>query len=112
MSYNIDHVTTLSSTLRISRENADKARLLDMPECNNLDDLKFGEDDYAPISTFWFYGECSGHAYDKVLDDYVALLEGDADLILFWEGGEMACRCATRLCSESLSTACSTGTRR
>ena len=92
MSYNIDTIDTLCSTLRISRKNAEKAiSLTGLPEIHPLDDidgLEFGDDGYAKIERFSWCGEGSGWAFKSTLRKFVALLEGDADLILTWEGGD------------------------
>lgn len=89
MSYNIDSIETLSSTLRISQKNAKRAKRIYMPEGNPIEGLVFGEDGYAKIERFEWCGECSGNAYhDGRLERLVKLLEGDADLILTWEGGD------------------------
>lgn len=90
MSYNIDNIETLKSTLRISRANADKANELDLSETNptNWPGLVFGEDGYANIYAFHWSGEGSGRAWRDTAPAFVKLLEGDADLILTWEGGD------------------------
>ncbi len=88
MSFNIDHVETLTSTLRISKKNAKKAEKLGLPEGNHLYALTFGEDGYSPVPRFQFSGEGSGHAFPELFRKFAALHEGDADLIMTWEGGE------------------------
>jgi hypothetical protein len=91
VSYNITSTDTRTSTLRISRKNARKAQKIELPEgmADVVDRLKFGPDGYAPIERFWWYGESSGNAHgDGRLDAFVALTEGDADVILTWEGGD------------------------
>jgi hypothetical protein len=90
MSTNISYIDTWKSTLRISKTNAKKARRdIEMPSSHNLDDLVFGSDGYAPIKRFSFEGNSSGWAYgDGRLAAFVALLEGDADLVLTWADGE------------------------
>lgn len=87
MSYNIDSVRALSSTLRISKKNAKKAAKLELPELHPLDDLVFGDDGYAPVDFGWS-GECSGNLYTETLPKFVKLIEGDADLVFTWEGGD------------------------
>ncbi len=89
MSFNISHTETLCSTLRISRENVAKAEEIELPELNPLDDLEFGEDDYATIEELSWSSEGSGNAHeDGRLAAFVALTEGEADIIFTWEGGE------------------------
>jgi hypothetical protein len=89
LSTNITHINTLRSTLRISKRKAAKARKLYLPELNPLDGLEFGDDGFAPIPRFWWCGESSGNRYHDVeWDAFIALTEGEADLILFWEGGD------------------------
>lgn len=89
MGTNIDHAEVLRSTLRISAENAAKAERLTLPEGHPLDGLTFGEDGYAKLDRFWWYGERSGSLYnDDTLAKFVQLTEGEADIIFTWEGGE------------------------
>lgn len=87
MSYNIDSVRAISSTLRISEKNARKAAKIELPELHPLDDLTFGEDGYAAVDFMWS-GEGSGNMYTETLHKFVKLLEGDADLVFTWEGGD------------------------
>jgi len=86
MSSSIQSVNTLSSTLRISKENATSARGdLDLPEANPLDRLKFDESGFAAIKHFsWCY---MGSTDMNVLRQFAALTEGDADLVFLWDGG-------------------------
>lgn len=87
MSHNYTSTDTLRSTLRISKANAKKALRLNLPAANPVERLKFGKLDYAPINRFAWHGDDSGNAFsDGRFKDLVALMEGEADLVLNWEG--------------------------
>ncbi len=95
MSHNYSYTDTLRSTLRISKANAKKARRLNLPQGNPLVDLKFGTDGYAPIKNFAYHGEDTGHAFlDGRFRGLVALLEGEADLVMYWESESL---CGVRI---------------
>ncbi len=90
MSYNIDNVQVLSSTLKISEKNAKKAWKLGPPEgILDINDLVFDDDGYTNLNQFDWCGAGSGNMYsDGTFEKFVAFTEGDADLILTWEGGD------------------------
>jgi hypothetical protein len=93
MGYNIDSAEIVkgTGTLRVSAKNARKLAKLDLPEGfrESIKRLEFGDDGFAPLDVFWWYGEGSGWAHeDERLGKAVALIEGCADVILTWEGGE------------------------
>lgn len=91
MSWNVTHVQVLRSTLRIHCDNLPAAEALDLPPANPLaeiDDYSVDADGYYPIREFWWSGEGSGTAYRHTLDKFIALLQGEAELVFFWEGGE------------------------
>ena len=95
MSYNIDSVEILSSSnFRVHRNKAKRAAAKAAkqewaPECSPFEDLTFGEDGYAALARFWFYGEGSGAAWSEgVFDIYAKATEGEADLLVTWEGGD------------------------
>jgi hypothetical protein len=91
MSYNIDSIHIVKGGLRCDRGTFEglKAEFEDnLPECCFLhgefegDVLEFTEG-----STFEFCGSGSGRQ-EKVLSDILRSLEGSADLVLVWEGGD------------------------
>ncbi len=89
MSTNVTHVHAIRCALRISRASVESAE--DLPESmgDQLERLTFGPDDYATLNQFWWCGESSGNGYyDGSLDAFIALTEGEADLVFVWEGGE------------------------
>ena len=95
MSYNIDSVTVLSSNgFRVHRTKARRATTRAekhdwTPEVAPFEELEFGEDGYASLERFWFYGECSGTAWEEgVFEIYASATEGEADLLVTWEGGD------------------------
>ncbi len=88
MSTNITNVEIVAGSLRISKENAEKAWRLDHPERLELRRLQFGEDGYATFGRFDWSGEGSGHSFsDGTFAQFVALTDGSADMVFVWEGG-------------------------
>jgi hypothetical protein len=95
MSYNIDNIEIRGSSLTITEVNWRKwqARRDDLPEGNlPIEYFEEGmfENGKAPITDkFWWFGEFSGTSFHNgTFAEFVADLEGSADLILFWEGGD------------------------
>lgn len=93
MSYNIDSCEIISSNgFRVHKEKADAAIDKvgsDGPEACPFEVLDFGEDGYAEIASWHFYGEGSGRAFrDGSFATFAEATEGDADIVLTWEGGD------------------------
>ena len=81
----ITHTEARRSTLRISQWNAGRARKLKLPERQKVPET-FDEQGYSAF-VIDFSGTGSGTAYPKKFELLVALLEGDADVFIIWEGG-------------------------
>jgi hypothetical protein len=93
MSYNIDSCEIISSKgFRVHKDKADAATNKvgsDGPEAWPFEDLDFDEDGYAEIDSWNFYGEGSGWAFrDGSFAEFAQATEGEADIILTWEGGD------------------------
>jgi hypothetical protein len=99
MSYNIDSIEIVcSANFRISLEKLALVRaaideddiaegnVFDMIDANNKEWSKINGA-YVHLTNFWWYGEGSGRSEDAL---YALLeeFEGDADLVLTWEGGD------------------------
>jgi hypothetical protein len=92
MSYNIDSWKQISgSPLRISEKNARKLERKFDDECPErwfVEDLKFGEDGYANVKGSLIYGEGGSNFYNDHMADVAAALEGEADFVIIWGGGD------------------------
>jgi hypothetical protein len=92
MSYNIDSVTLIHSK-DFSIEEDEYYRLKgkhedEYPECSIFDgDAVELRDGRFYIKNFWWSGERSGHS-EELLREVLAEFDGEADLILTWEGGD------------------------
>ena len=91
MSYNIDSWEQIAGEkLRISKKNATKLRRKfrdSSPEMWFLDGLKFGDDDHADM-VLDISSEGSGNFYHEHMAEIAKVLEGTADFVLTWEGGD------------------------
>lgn len=91
MSYNIDNWEQIAGNkLRISKENAEALRRKvedDRPEDWFLDDLKFGPDGYADVDLH-IRSMRSGYFFEDHIGEVAAALEGEADFVITWEGGD------------------------
>ena len=103
MSYNIDSIDivhkkgfciTRTKLERLERENPERPEstvfefLTDAPRDGWFELVK-GPDDVELICPhmFWWSGEGSGHS-EEMLIAILSEFEGDADLVLTWEGGD------------------------
>jgi hypothetical protein len=91
MSYNIDSWEQIGDgKLRISKKYAQKLKRKfrdERPEDWFLDDLKFGDDGYAEVDLYMRCG-WSGNFYHEHMAEVAQSLEGSADFVLTWEGGD------------------------
>jgi hypothetical protein len=91
VSYNIDSWEQIGGEkLRISKKNAAKLRRKfrgESPEIWFVDDLKFGDDDYAEVD-LGISSEGSGNFFREHMAEVAKVLEGEADFFLTWEGGD------------------------
>ena len=96
MSYNIDSAEIVRGELRISRENylAWRVREDELPESHPFhleeSDLveHLDEDRRFVFDDFWWGGVSSSAFYYQTLPLIAADLEGDADVLFTWEGGD------------------------
>ncbi len=97
MSYKIDSVDTIRSTLTVTRKKwstlkkkFDNGQLC-AAELNFVDYLSEKDfvDDVARIERVEWCGESSGNSFhDGIFAKAIAATSGDADLIMYWEGGD------------------------
>ena len=105
MSYNIDSINVVhrkgfciarTKLERLKRESGDGApegstfAFLEETRRNGWFEVMEGPNDIELICphTFWWYGEGSGSSLDE-LCSLLAEFEGEADLVLTWEGGDL-----------------------
>lgn len=96
MSYNIEKIKTINSTLSITGRNA-KIILRDhiIPEISFLDDLDFTDPDFRPEDIFeiknlkWQYMS-SGNLFGDLKAILRNLCQGEGEFIIIWEDGEMS----------------------
>lgn len=95
MSYNIDSMRVISGNLTITRKHHEFAmwRFNDAwPEGFALESPKFDTDGVACVAKpgvhSLFYGSRSGNFYNESLHEFASYLDGSADLVVTWEGGD------------------------
>ena len=90
MGTNIADTTVIKSTLAIDENNALPMLKLRLPASfrDQIEHLIYGDNGRARLADFRWCGEGSGYAANHgTLEKVIALTEGDADLLLTWEGG-------------------------
>lgn len=92
MSYQIDSIeVAYERGFRLAEDVLDaleEAHGDDAPEDNVFDYREHIASGFLPGKYIAWSGEGSGHAYDLLRDKILSRFEGDADLVLTWEGGD------------------------
>lgn len=84
MSYNIDSIDVIySKGFAIGNRYEELAETL----ASDLPELSVFYDDWNIDRGFWWNGEGSGRSY-PLLKEVLASFNGEADLVLTWEGGD------------------------
>jgi hypothetical protein len=92
VSYNIDSISIVhSKDFSISEDEYHRLKgkhICEVPECSIFDEdaEEFNDGRFFP-KYFWWCGEGSGHS-EPLLKEVLAAFDGEADLILTWEGGD------------------------
>ncbi len=90
MSHDITAIRVIRTNLRISKKNYRRALGVRRPEANPLTTISEGDfvDGFAKVEMDWV-GEGAGNRFhDGSFDAFVRYLEGEAELVLVWEGGD------------------------
>jgi hypothetical protein len=99
MSYNIDSIEIIASDgFRISRAKYDELKEA-FEDSEKLPESSCFDDDWVTVCTkevgdhiypkhFWWQGEFSGRTHETLYDEVLPQFEGEADLVLIWEGGD------------------------